>query len=53
MSVDLLATIDAQKQRWRWRCALCSGIGYAEDEPKATNDYERHYAARHPHKETE
>lgn len=53
MSVDLLATIDAYKQRRRWRCALCPEIGYAEDESKATNDYERHYAARHRPKESE
>ena len=52
MSVDLLATIDAQKQRWRWRCAMCSDIGYTETEPKATTDYERHYAARHRPEET-
>ncbi len=53
MSVDLLATIDAYKQRRRWRCALCSDYGYADDETKATTDYEQHYAANHRPEETE
>lgn len=53
--VDVIATFGYHANRWRWRCSLCPGFGFAADEPAAVNDFERHYwvAPGHRPKEDE
>lgn len=41
--VEVIATFLHRAGRWRWRCALCAGFGFAADEPAAVDDFERHY----------
>lgn len=50
MSVVVLVRFAATKRGWRWRCELCPGFGFADDEQAATDDYERHYQVTPGHR---